>query len=109
MPTAFQHVEEALDVRLLVDEGMGDGVAHTRLGGEMQHHVGRLPVEDESQRVQVADVVLVQAERELDCARTLQLDAVVVVEVVEAGNVPSAPQERLRRVEADEPGRACDQ
>ena len=44
-----------------------------------------------------------------DGAFVFQLHAVVVVEVVESGDIPPAPQELPRRVEADESGCACEQ
>ena len=100
MSAAFQHVEESLDVRLLVDEGVRDGIPHARLGGEVEHHVRHLRGERFPQSFEIADVEFARGEarpvrpfrRKARGAVALEGHVVVVAEVVDAGDVPAAAQ-----------------
>jgi hypothetical protein len=108
MAATFEYVEEAHEVRLHVVFGVGDGVAHTGLRGEMDHTVRLMLGEHLFDRGLVGEIGLHECEAlargELGKPRLLQRHVVISVHVVEADNLVTAVEQRAGSVKPDEAG-----
>ena len=108
----LEYVVESHDVALDVGVGVGDAVAHTGLGCQVDYDVKRLLVEGVVYQALVCDAAF--DEGETVCCHGLQLtephflqpDVVVVVHVVDAndGNRGLGFQQFQNKVGTDEPG-----
>ena len=91
---------------------MVDGIPDAGLRGEVEHDVGRFRGKCAAQAIEIADVEFAGGKARLPLkqrrAVALQLHAVIAAEVVDSDDIPSAPEEFPRRVEAYESGKACD-
>ena len=110
---AFQDVDEALEIGIDIGMGMLQRVAHAGLRREMDHHGEATLSEQRLCRRTVGEVELHKAEVGLALediqARFLQLRIVIVVDDIEANDLPAGRQQPLRDVESDKPGGSGDQ
>ena len=89
MAAGFQDVQESLEVGLLVDPWVGDGITDAGLGGQVADGIEALGLEQGVDPVCVAQVHLDTCEtgesRDDGVAVPFELDRIVIVEIVQAG------------------------
>ena len=113
VPAAFDDMEETGDVALHVHVGILDRVAHPRLGGQVHHALEFLAGKHRLHGGAVGNVDLREAKaiesgQNLQ-SRRFQRRVVVAVEVVDADDLVTQGEQRLRGVKPDEPRRARDE
>ena len=110
-PSSTRH--RALDVAVDVRERVLDAVAHAGLRAEVDHAREFLGGEQLRHAVAVGEIELDELEVSVALEdgepRVLQRDVVVLVEIVEPDDLVAALEQQLRRVKADESGRAGDE
>ena len=113
LAAALDDVQEAGDVALHVQMRVLGGIADAGLGGKVHDPGEAFAAEQGLHGLAVRKLDLLEAEVRIALqqlqARELQPRIVVGVEVVEAGHVLAALQQRARGVKADETGRTGDQ
>ena len=91
MAAGFQDVQESLEVGLLIDVRMGEGIADAGLGGQVADGIKALGLEQGVDPVGVAQVHLDTREtgesRDDGVAVPFELDRIVIVEIVQAGDL----------------------
>ncbi len=108
----FKDVQEAGEVAVEVRGGVGDGVAHPSLGGEVDHKAEAMEGKELIESSRIGDIELLEGEGgvyELAESRFLEGDGVVVVEVVDADDLMSLGEQGFGEVETDEAGTSGDQ
>ena len=108
MAARLQDVDEALDIALHIGLRIDQGVAHARLGGEVDHDfeavVGEQP--RDARGIGQVDPRETESEHRLEPgkARLLKPDIIVVVDIIETDDVPALLQKRAGEVKAN---KAC--
>ena len=87
---SFQKIYEPVQVAFHIGMGIGEGIAYSRLGGQVYHIVEMVVLKElfhagAIMEVQVAELEILMFP-ELVEASFLQIDVVVVVEIVKAHN-----------------------
>ena len=103
---AFEHVEEAGDIRLDIGVRIDQRMPHSRLRGEM-HHLRKPPGGEQRGHFRpIGDVEPLEAEAreggELFQPRLLEPHVVVRIEIVDADDGSAAFEQTTRHVKADE-------
>ncbi|OPZ57054.1 MAG: hypothetical protein BWY87_01707 [Deltaproteobacteria bacterium ADurb.Bin510] len=110
MAAAFQHVQEAYQVGVGVDEGIVDAVAHTGLGRQVDDRIEAALDNQAQQTFTLGQVKFLEAEAGLTLkpGQTVgfELGLVVVVEVVDADHRVVIIQQPLTQMVANKAGRA---
>jgi len=113
VPADLKQVEAANDVRRDIALRMIEGIAHARLAGEVNDHLGRRGLNDGADRPHVADVRDVWLETgnrtKQSVALLLQLRIVIGHHRIDAGDLMPLRQEAAAEMEADKTGAAGDQ
>ena len=110
--TSFEHINETLDVRIDIGVRVLDGIANARLSREMHNRPKFKLREQRFRRDAIGKVELQETEAGIAAedfeARSLQCRIVVVIDNVDANDLPSAFQQSLHDMKTDEAGRAGD-
>ena len=113
MAAALENVQEARQVRLLVDERVVDGIPDPRLGGEVEDYVRILRGKCAAQAFEIADVEFAGGEAALAFeqrrAVAFELYVIVVAEVVNADDLPPAAEKGSRSMKPDEASTPCNE
>ena len=115
MAAGFQNVVETDEVRFDIGVRVGDGVAHTGLGGEVDHDLWLVLLEGSVNERLVCQIALDEGEVRIGGqfaqAVFLQSDVIVIIYAVQANDlcIRNIPQQALGQVRADETGCAGDE
>ena len=109
----FEKVEGAYQVGLDIRTRRVDGIAHARLRGEVDDHIGSLGGDELVQNAVLLDPPVDGAKGgRLEKHRLppfLEANILIVGHRIEADHLIAMLQKVLGKVKADEPGRACDE
>ena len=104
LAAAFEDVHEADQIAVDVGVGVQQRVAHTGVGGQVDHPLETFAGKQRSHRRPVGDVPLDEAEIALPCeagqAGALEANVVLIVKVVDADDRVTATKGALRGVQA---------
>lgn len=110
--TPLEHVQVPDQIAVGVDVGVLQGVAHTRLGCEVDHPVEAVLGEQRGHALAIGQVQRdeshVVAARQIIEAGLLERDIVIRVEIVDPDDLVALPGEPPGHGMADEPGQAGD-
>lgn len=110
MPAPLQEIEEAHDVAVDIGLGVGQGVPHAGLGGQVHDPLNGLARKQSGHGCAVGQIQLEESEplegRELSQPCFLEAHVIIVIEVIKAQDDLAALQEPSGDMVADEAGRA---
>src|ERR1700722_9170754 len=107
---AFEHLGEADQVRIDIGRRILQRVTHARLRRQMDD-ARELPVGEQPRHSRAVgkiepDETEVRKGRQMRQADGLERDVVIIVEIVEANDIESVPQQAFSDVKTDKPGGA---
>ena len=113
MAASFQNAQESLQIRLLIDKRMGQGIPDAGLGCQMTDTVERLAPEESGELFVVAQIGLhsciTHPFLQDRVAVPLQSGVVVIVEIVQPDNRMAKIEQLVAQMKPDKTSSSCDE